>query len=179
MRTKLLFIMLFGALACFGQRFHPIHSPNDYLTQDEPFWLLVAQSAYEDYVNYCNEEVLDTITQEGKVTIQLIAIYNDEGVLLKYMYSMDRDTVWEEPRTDAYKNDYEAWDRFYNSGSITLGNSTWSTSNIYLGKSYDIKEDIGSEITLGLVQKYVYILKREKPSQRGFFNYIYQLIIEL
>lgn len=129
-----------------------VHIPN--LVRDKTFLEL-----YDEYLDYCNEIVNDTVIQTGKVDNKLVPVKDKKGDVLYYKRVSKKDTTWMSYDCQDYK--YEAGTLYFNRGLVWHDTLVWKYSSDYL--SSDVEE---------VTRERICKIKRERPTPNGFFEWI-------
>lgn len=150
----------------------------EYTFQKE-YKLQFFKSVYTDYLEYCNETILDTIQQYGEVTTKLVPVFDESGELLKYVYGNRSDTIWNDVNCKEYlRNDDYTFIGIDYSPFYVISDS-YTTSNTYLS-SYPIEESAAEnkpdKFNYDIHRDYVCKVKREKPCQNGFYDWLFNLL---
>lgn len=123
------------------------------------------QELLNDYNNYCNELVKDTIIQYGEVLGSYIPVVDDNGDICKYIFR-GYDTTWAEPKCKEYKiNDY-SWGNLTTATSIDDGLIKFNQP--ILSSWITPQENIIKQVN----RKHVCLIKREKPTGEDFFRWV-------
>lgn len=111
----------------------------------------------QEYKNYCEEELIDTITQHGYVNFKI-----DKDLNLT-----PKDTIWEEAYCPDY---YESTTMLTNYEYALFADSLYSTHSLYYGRKYSEPSDGNFQIKITR-DKYCKV-KRKKQSTYDFWNWV-------
>jgi len=133
----------------------------------------LTEQVYNDYLEYCNEMFLDTVIQYGEVTTKLVPVYDGQGELIKYVYGNKSDTTWSLPSCTEYLRN----DEVTSIGNIYWGGVHNNDMILYTGAiSGTEREEKPDKFNYDIKRDFICKVKREKPGQNGFYDWLFELI---
>ena len=122
--------------------------------------------AYEQYIQYCNTDITDTIIQDGTVNVVDIPIYR-KGIIVGYKETV-RDTTWSLIKCQKYKNDYsdETYSRY---GYVFSVDTCFHPIISKWHWDYPCKKNP----VIIVSRDHICHIKLENPSETGFYKWLF------
>ena len=122
---------------------------------------------YNQYIEYCNEIVTDTITESGHLSVtKEVPVYGTCGDIVSYKEVLTGDTTWDGYKCKEYKGEYSGyWNGYFSYTSDSL------YVQPYRGGNKLIK-------ACTIFRKHVCHIKQEKPSSEGFYEWMFKKLQE-
>lgn len=118
---------------------------------------------YNQYIEYCNMVVTDTITESGQLSAaKEVPVYGTCGDIVSYKEVLTGDTTWNGYKCKEYKNNLSFW--VYGASIIcdSIATSKWGHITLRPVKVCTVS------------RKHVCHIKQEKPSSEGFYEWMFK-----
>lgn len=157
MKKLLLSILLLLSVSMFGQTS-----------------IVGLKEAYNEYIRYCDQQWDTIVTNGSYFKTEEMPIYGDCGGK-REIYAYKRvivDTVWDKVQVLFYRHDYANKNKFY----WMTADSCYVTS--IMSKYYHINKILydDTDKCTPPTRKVKAVVKQEKPSEEGFFHWLYNQI---
>ncbi len=134
------------------------------------------RDSYADYLEYCNEDICDSVIQTGSInTKNTVPVYDNCGNITYYK-EIPGDTIWNKVQCPEYIYEYFGFDKKSNRIVVYGGISLFcDTVSIWKGNNFNwrYKEKIR---TCTIERKVECVSKREKSTPEGFYIWLFNEI---